>query len=125
MQNNPHQVRASHALTVADAVRKGDGEGDAIAGFPALIIRSGLLATLAFSLERNKKGEPKRDAHKRIADAIAEHLAKLSPDENLVAPENPTGDGLLRKLATSDTAHLRRCTQEALEFLAYLKRFAR
>lgn len=125
MQTNPHQLRAAHALQVADDVRKRDSEGDAIAGFPALILRSGLLAALAFALEKKKDGTCKRDAHARIANAIAAHLAACPTGESLVAPHPATGEGLLKQLAESETPLLRRCTAEALEYLSYLKRFAR
>ena len=125
MQTNPHQLRAAHALKVADDVRKRDNEGDAVSGFPALILRCGLLASLAFALEKKKDGTPKRDAHKRIADAIADYLTKISTGEYLVSSQTNTGEDLLKKLSESDSALLRRCTTEALEFLTYLKRFAR
>jgi CRISPR type III-B/RAMP module-associated protein Cmr5 len=115
---NLEQVRAFNALSpVAKQVRAGEGEGDALSGYPSLIINNGLLATLAFSLEKQRQ-------HHRIANAIAHHLASLPDGENLVAPRTPTAEGLRDKLAESDSYHLQRCTAEALAFLAFLKRFA-
>lgn len=123
---NPSQLRAAHALAIAGEVkaRQDADEGNAVSGFPALIIRCGLMPTLAFATERGRNGSTKRDAFARVAQAIARHLEALHTGENLVAPEPATAEGLLKKLAASDAAHLRRCTQEALEYLSYLKRFA-
>lgn len=125
MKQNPHQVRAAHALQSSAKVRSGEDEGDAISGYPAIILRSGLMQALAFSLETKNEGTPKRDEYKRIADAISLHLSSTPNGENLVAPQPASGKGLLEKLSQSDSAHLRRCTSEALEYLSYLKRFSR
>lgn len=114
---NLDQIRASNALAMADNLTNTEG-GDALSGYPSLIIGNGLLATLAFSLDKKKQ-------HLAIASAIAYHLANLAEGENLVAPEQPTAEGLRKKLTASDADHLRRCTSEALAFLSYLKRFAR
>ncbi|MBM3838174.1 MAG: type III-B CRISPR module-associated protein Cmr5 [Verrucomicrobia bacterium] len=115
---NLEQVRAFNALSpVARQVRAGEGEGDALSGYPSLIINNGLLATLAFSLEKKKQ-------HLRIATAIAHHLANLPDGENLIAPKPPTAEGLRDKLTESDSHHLQRCTTEAVAFLTFLKRFA-
>jgi len=113
---NLDQIRATNALACVGSL-KGDG-GNALSGYPSLVISNGLLATLAFSLD--KKGK-----HLSIADAISHHLSHLADGENLVTPEQSTADGLRRKLCASDADHLRRCTSEALAFLSYLKRFAR
>jgi CRISPR type III-B/RAMP module-associated protein Cmr5 len=111
------QIRATNALQKADALNSPDG-GNALSGYPSLIISNGLLATLAFSID--KKGK-----HIEIANAIAHHLANLGDGQNLVAPQPATAQGLRDKLAASDADHLRRCTAEALAYLAFLKRFAR
>lgn len=114
---NLDQIRASNALASAGILANDEG-GNALSGYPSLIIGNGLLATLAYSLDKKKQ-------HLDIANAVTRHLANLAEGENLVAPEQPTAEGLRNKLTASDADHLRRCTSEALAFLSYLKRFAR
>lgn len=114
---NLDQIRATNALALAGPLADPEG-GNALSGYPSLIIANGLLPTLAYSIDKGKK-------HLAIANALAHHLANLADEENLVAPEQPTAHGLRKKLAEADSDHLRRCTSEALAFLSYLKRFAR
>lgn len=114
---NLDQIRASNALAMAGSLQNKEGRS-ALSGYPSLVIGNGLLATLAFSLDKGNK-------HSEIANAVAHHLANLAGGENLVAPEQPCAKGLRKKLAESDADHLRRCTTEALAFLSFLKRFAR
>lgn len=122
---NLEQVRASNALIKRDSVARSEREGDTLSGYPSLIINNGLLATLAFSLE--KQGQALK-----IANAVAYHLANLPDDEDLVAPYSRLENGhhqadatqLRNKLVESDSYHLQRCTTESLAFVAYLKRFA-
>ncbi len=128
---NLEQIRARNALACSlncppeqaqrDA-RKRQGEGDALAGYPSLITNNGLLATVAFSVQKG-------DQMERIANAVAYHLSNLSDDQqrsNLLQGQPDNAHGLLTKLsaADSDALLLQRCTAEALAFLAYLKRFA-
>lgn len=116
---NLEQRRAAHALEKCPDCRKREGEGDCLSGYPGLIINNGLLACLAFSLE--KEGQ-----HQRVADAIAYHL-----DEMKICERSGGGQAdaawLLRYLGSDQaTAHtLRRATDEALAFLGYLKRFVK
>ena len=126
---NLEQIRARNALACcltcpADQaerdVRPDPAEGDALSGYPSLIINNGLLATLAYSLQQESK--PNQQPF-RIANAIAYHLANLAEGENLVAPRAENAKGLRDRLAESDSYHLQRCTHEALAFLNYLKRF--
>jgi CRISPR type III-B/RAMP module-associated protein Cmr5 len=128
--NNLEQIRARNALVCCvncppesseRDVRALKGEGDALSGYPSLIINNGLLATIAYSLQQ--KDKPNWQPF-RIANALAYHLANLVDGENLVAPKAPKGEGLRDKLTESDSYHLQRCTTEALAFLSYLKRFA-
>jgi CRISPR/Cas system CMR-associated protein Cmr5 small subunit len=116
---NLEQRRAANALARALECRKRDGEGDCLSGYPGLIINNGLLACLAFSLE--KEGQ-----HERVANAIAWHLGELDVCR-YVGPGHPNAAWLLRHLCSADvTAHrLRRATDEALVFLGYLKRFVK
>lgn len=117
MIQNLEQIRAKHAFEAKENCKKEDG--DALSGYPSLVINNGLIATLAFSIE--KKGQ-----HKAVADAIAIHFERL-PDTfgNLLKENEATAQGLLKALQNSDAIHLRRCTDEALAYLSYLKRFVR
>ena len=139
---NLEQTRAKNALAQSENVKAKDGEGDTLSGFPSLIINNGLMATLAYSLEKGKQ-------LLRIADAIAFHLAEMLDEENPAGPDPATAKGLLKKLTESDSFYLQRCTNEALAklrlpnaeikpafylqrctnealaFLSYLKRFAK
>lgn len=117
---NLEQIRAAHAAQQVDAVKNREGNesdgGDALSGYPSLIINNGLLATLAFSIEKQAS------QNYRVANAIAFHLANLpSP----LAPNVENAQALLTALHGSDAIHLRRCTDETLRFLAFLKRFVR
>ena|SRR5213592_2899201 len=114
MNQNLEQIRAKHALDHATEVKKRENEGDCLSGYPSLIVNNGLLATLAFSLDKEKQ-------HLRVANAVAYHLHHLG-----VVSQNAPGASALRDaLVKADSHALRRATAEALAFLAYLKRFAK
>jgi len=108
---NIEQIRAKNALGATDA-KKREGEGDNLSGYPSLIMNNGLIATIAFSIHKEKQ-------HQRIADAIALHLN----DRKIVTANN--AKSLREALCTSNASTLQRATQEALQFLSYLKRFQR
>lgn len=112
---NIHQIRAAHAMESANAFNKGE-EGDAVSGYPSLIINNGLLPTLAYSLD--KKG-----GHLQTADAIASHLGKLSWAKVAFSGKKSDARGLRDILIEKDAQFLRLCTEEALGFLTYFKRF--
>lgn len=116
---NLEQRRAWNARTKTSDCRKREGEGDCLSGYPGLIINNGLLACLAFSLD--KQGQ-----HQRVAKAIAYHL-----DEMEICRRTDGGHAdavwLLHHLSNGQTTAqtLRRATDEALAFLGYLKRFVK
>lgn len=115
MLKNIEQIRAKNALgKTASEVKKQGEEGDALSGFPSLIINNGLLATLAFSAHKGESRE-------RIAAAIAEHLV----DRNIVPKGTEGSRSLIKALSECDSSVLRRATTETLAYLAYLKRFQR
>jgi CRISPR/Cas system CMR-associated protein Cmr5 small subunit len=126
--DNLEQRRAANALAKADYCRKGKGEGDCLSGFPGLIINNGLLACLAYSLD--KQGQ-----HDRVANAIAFHLHEMEIAERLGGGQADARwllDYLVGRARNQQnqfiqvSAHtLRRATDEALAFLGYLKRFAK
>jgi CRISPR-associated protein Cmr5 len=113
------QQRASNALDAAriDGIGNGQGDGNALSGFPMLIKTDGLLAACAFAVERKARNERKQPGACLIVGAIAKHLQSL----NIV--DVKTADDLVEELARGDSALLRRSTAEALAFLNYLKRF--
>jgi len=117
MNQNLEQVRARHAVDCAADVKKQSSEGDCLSGYPSLVVNNGLLATLAFSLDKEKQ-------HVRVANAVAYHLHKLG-----TVPQSgngvPNANTLRDALVKADSQTLRRATGEALAFLAYLKRFAK
>jgi CRISPR type III-B/RAMP module-associated protein Cmr5 len=112
------QIRAANAWH-----RKGSiEEKHRLPGFPSMIRTDGLLAALAFAVEKDlKTNAPKHKGEFSIASAIVEHLAcdgvgKITKAQN--------ADALVAELAAApDAALLRRATAEALAYLNYLKRF--
>lgn len=117
MNQNLEQVRAKHALDRAPAVKKQNNEGDCLSGYPSLVVNNGLLATLAFSLDKEKQ-------HVRVANAVAYHLHTLDTVRQ-TGNGVPSAVTLRDALTKADSQTLRRATGEALAFLAYLKRFAK
>jgi CRISPR-associated protein Cmr5 len=106
---NIEQIRAKNALA-ATSVKKRSDEGDNLSGYPSLIINNGLIATIAFSIHKEKQ-------HQRIADAIARHLK----DRKIVDANDAMA--LRDALCNSNATTLQRASHEALHFLSYLKRF--
>ena len=119
---NLDQIRAANALLHKDRIANSQGGGDAISGFPMLILTDGLLASLAFACEwkNQQQGQRKHEGEFTVAQAIAEHLH--TTHNRITLAQN--ADDLLAELARQDTdILLRRATAEALSFLNYLKRF--
>lgn len=116
---NLDQIRAKNAHDAVQRGVQGRGvqDGDALSGFPALIVNNGLLSTVAYAISKKDKG-----GYREICDAIARHLA--DPAISLLAGQ-ATMPGLRDHLAAQDSAALRLCTAEALAYLNYLRRFAK
>jgi CRISPR type III-B/RAMP module-associated protein Cmr5 len=117
---NLDQIRARNAIAAIRAGTSGRGveDGDAISGFPALVVNNGLLATLSFCISKKESG-----GYRQIGDAIARHLA----DEGvkLAGKDTQTLVALRDFLVTRDSTTLRLCTAETLAYLNHLKRFAK
>jgi CRISPR/Cas system CMR-associated protein Cmr5 small subunit len=111
------QIRAATALQCYGRQFGGDQGGEVIKKLPARIRNDGLLASLAFCMD--KEGD-----HLDVARMIAEHLAHQEPGG--LAPITRSHDvvGLVQELAAGDAALLRRATAESLALLNYMKRFA-
>lgn len=119
---NLDQIRAHNALAHKDRIAASQGGGDAISGFPMLVLTDGLLAALAFACEwkNQQAGQRKHPGEFTVATAIAAHLH--TPANRITEAAN--ADALVAELADQDSdILLRRATAEALAFLNYLKRF--
>jgi len=144
---NLNQIRAHNSLQHKDRIANSQGGGDAISGFPMLVLTDGLLAALAFALEEKEVRQDdmpaanapnaylfrqvgqgrdlkylkrKHDGEYTVARAIADHL---HTPLNRIAQAQNAGDLLAELARQDDDALLRRATAEALAFLNYLKRF--
>jgi len=115
---NRDQIRAKNALSALEGREgfAGVKGGDAVSGFPALILGNGLLATIAFC--KKQKGD-----YLAICDSIAGHLSHR--EIRILEPGNNKTDSMLRELTESDSEVLRISTAEALAYLNYLRRFAK
>ena len=111
------QIRAANALQCYGRQFGGDQGGEVIKKIPARIRNNGLLASLAFCIE--KGGD-----HLDVARLIAEHLAHDTEGERIAITRNREVVGLVQELAQGDAALLRRATAETLALLNYMKRFA-
>ncbi|MGB9601184.1 MAG: type III-B CRISPR module-associated protein Cmr5 [Limisphaerales bacterium] len=107
------QVRATNALKCRGVEYGGQAGGEVISKLPALIQNNGLLATLAFCLDKG-------GGHLKAAELIVEHLS----DERVNIAKSKKVDELIDELASGNAALLRRATAEALALLNYMKRFA-
>ena len=117
MKRNLEQIRAANALHACRSRTFSGREGGEVPKkLPHYIRINGILATLAFALEKKKESEGYRAAF----DAIAAHLS--CPEIALVRSSD--AQGLLRELADADSALLRRVTAEAMNYLVYFRRFA-
>lgn len=119
---NLDQIRAHNALRHKDLIKGSQGGGDAVSGFPMLVLTDGLLASLAFACEwkDQSKGIRKHLGEFTVATALADHL---SGESNQITTWK-TADALITGLAREEhDTLLRQATAEALAFLNYLKRF--
>lgn len=111
------QIRATNALQCYGRQFGGEQGGEVIKKLPALIRNDGLLAALAFCLE--KGGD-----HAEVAALIARHLSHDQQGERIAITQSPDVPGLIQELAAGDATLLRRATAESLALLNYMKRFA-
>lgn len=126
---NIDQIRAHNAIKHAPTIEASQGGGDAISGFPMLVLTDGLLAALAFACEykpeRNageREPERKHRGEHTVAEALTAHLS--DPANKVTSASDP--DTLVKELAREpNDIKLRRATAESLAYLSYLKRFVR
>lgn len=144
---NLNQIRAHNALQHKDRIANSQGGGDAISGFPMLVVGDGLLAALAFACEEKEirredmpaPNNPEAYLYRQVGqNREARYLKRKHPGEYTVAralaehlhtannriTQTQNADDLIAELARqNDDSLLRRATAEALAFLNYLKRF--
>jgi hypothetical protein len=115
---NLEQIRARNALTFAEkGAVSGDKGGEVIKKVSPLIQSHGLLATAAYSFEK--------EGWQKVFDAIAKHLA--DPEIGIVdatcIDRAKLMQFLTRKESTSETLKL--ATAETMAWLTYARRFVK
>ena len=119
---NLDQIRAANAIRHQNTVFPGAEGGEVVKKGPTMIRDNGMLAAAAFAAEPKGNGNYKNPGHKKVFDCIIEHLA--SNGVNLLERAMPLED-FIRFLVGGDSAVLRNITTESMEYLNYLRRFAR
>lgn len=115
LQRNLDQERAAHALKCSENIKSQHVER-----IPGMIVNNGLLATAAFCLKKS------RAEMMRAMDSVADHLKQRSiVTLKEASQENPLTRQLINDLANKDSESLHQATDEALAYLAFLKRFAK
>lgn len=118
---NLEQIRAKSAIAFAlsPGEKRGRDGGEAIKKIPPMIAGNGLLASVAFSLEK-RRDDYARPGFVAIFDAIALHLS--SPEIEIVKGCSRASE-LIETLTESNSETLKLATAEALEWLGYARRF--
>ncbi len=119
---NLDQIRAANAIRHQNTVFPGAEGGEVVKKVPTMIRDNGMLAAAAFAAEPKGNGNYKNPGHKKVFDCIIEHLA--SNGVNSLERAMPLED-FIRFLVGGDSAVLRNITTESMEYLNYLRRFAR
>ncbi len=116
---NLNQIRARHVLEFANSTSvKGKNGGEVIKKIPPVIMNNGLMAALAYSMDKGQQ------AWKGVFDAIAVHLS--SQEIALIPSERNSAELLLDYLASEATSTmLRDVTAEAGEWLNFARRLVR
>jgi hypothetical protein len=115
---NLEQIRARNVLAFANSVKiSGKDGGEVIKKIPPLILNHGLLATAAYSFEK--------EGWQKVFDAIAQHLADkdIAIASKLVTNRETLMDFLTNKDTTSET--LKVATAETMAWLQYARRFVK
>lgn len=119
---NLDQIRAANAIRHRNTVFPGAEGGEVVKKVPTMIRDNGMLAAAAFAAEPKGNGNYKNPGHKKVFDCIIEHLT--ADGVNLLNGTMELED-FIQYLADSDSAVLRNITAESMEYLNYLRRFAR
>lgn len=113
---NMNQIRACHALEFANAVIvKGKNGGEVVKKIPPVIMNNGLMAALAYSMDKNQK------AWRDVFDAVAVHLA--SAEVAMIPQDKASAEMLLDYLASdASSTVLRDITAETAEWFNFARR---
>ena len=134
---NLEQIRAKIALAAADKIGTGSDGGKTVAKkVPAQIVQNGLLASLAFAIEKVKNDGlvlaadgyyRKDDGFQKCgyANTFVSVMEDLRKTDNDLGICNGDLSDWLKALCEKSSAELRRVTEEALAYLNYLRRFAK
>jgi CRISPR type III-B/RAMP module-associated protein Cmr5 len=122
--NNLEQVRAKNALKATGGQIFGGKDGGEIAKkIPTMIRDYGLMATLAFALEKKKKDQYANEGFKLALDCVVGHLR--DPLVQRLPDTIKDAEAWMNYLANeADSAQLRDQTAEAMAYLSYFRRFA-
>ena len=114
---NLAQLRAKTALAAAPSIGAGRNDGKSVAKkVPAQIIQNGILGALAFAIDA-------RAGYYDVFSALCAHLRTPGVAVLPNAPASP--EELLETLSAASSDTLRAVTTEAMEYLSYLRRFAK
>lgn len=112
---NLEQIRARNALACRSKNIRGVNDGEVIKKIPPLIMNNGLLAAAAFAFN-DKQG------FKEVFTEIAIHLS--DPEIQLLPNGVNTLDAMVDHLTSKGSSQdLRNCTNEAMAWLNYARRF--
>ena len=119
MQQNLNQIRARHVLEFATSGSvRGKNGGEVIKKIPPVIMNNGLMAALAYSMDKGQQ------SWKGVFDAIAVHL---SSKEIALTPDDKNSAELLLDYLASEASStmLRDITAEAGEWLNFARRLVK
>ena len=116
---NLNQIRARHVLEFANFCNvKGKNGGEVIKKIPPVIMNNGIMAALAYSMDKNQL------AWRGVFDAVAAHLA--SKEIAMVPEDRSSAEMLLDYLASeASSTVLRDITAEAGEWLNFARRLVK
>ena len=116
---NLNQIRARHVLEFSNFGRvRGKNDGEVIKKIPPVIMNNGIMAALAYSMDKGQQ------AWRGVFDAIAVHLA--SQEIAMIPADRNTAEMLLDYLASdASSTMLRDITAEAFEWLNFARRLVK
>jgi len=120
---NLDQIRAANAIVYSNTPFPGADGGEVVKKVPTLIRENGILAALAFALEKKSGGDAKNPGHYKVFECIVSHLKHKGVNKipaNIAGPKE-----FADYLIAADAAALRDATEEAMAYMNYLRRFAK
>ena len=125
-KNNLEQYRALMALDSAKDIEAGTGGGQMVAKKVATQIReNGFLGALAFASEKKKDKDGvlkfKNPGHQSVFEAIRKYLVGISAIKGAV----DSTDMMMESVAKCSAAELRYIMSESIDYMNYLRRFAK